>query len=111
MLKDLPTSPFVVVLCGLPGSGKTSLAMEITSSLKNFNFDTNHICFDQIEQSLGNTEINWDVNIWRTTREKVYEQVKELLVENGQKARVIILDDNMYYRSMRYTYYKLAKII
>ncbi|KAF2903470.1 hypothetical protein ILUMI_02704 [Ignelater luminosus] len=98
----------LVVLMGLPGAGKTSLCNQLIKSLEsNESYKTYTIEFDMLMQIT-------DENCYKELRKQVYastehivESINSLL--NEQNKYVIFIDDNMYYKSMRYEYYKLAR--
>jgi len=70
---------------------------------------THLISFDETEVSLQrNLGVKlFDYDIWQQARRDVYETVVTLI--SSPNTCVVILDDNMYYRSMRYQYYQLAR--
>jgi L-seryl-tRNA(Sec) kinase len=56
-------------------------------------------------------EVDWTQTEtkWRDKRKAVLCRVENIIKEECESSRLIILDDNMYYRSMRYEYYQLAR--
>lgn len=100
----------LVCLIGIPASGKTVLSKELKSMLESnegYNFYVEIVCFDDFE-GFNNAEGNW-----KCKRKSVFEEVENIIdfskTSAIKKNMIIILDDNMYYRSMRYDYVKLAK--
>jgi len=127
----------LVLLIGLPGSGKTTLCRALVEFFKSSN--TTHvipICYDElIPADICRHHDN--ISHWKEARRDVVNHVKNLIlclvglkefsmansgevsvreemiktVMNMKQTRVyIIVDDNMYYRSMRYEYYQLARL-
>ncbi|XP_019615146.1 PREDICTED: L-seryl-tRNA(Sec) kinase-like [Branchiostoma belcheri] len=152
----------LLVLSGLPGSGKTSLARKLQESWQS-EVAVVHVCYDELipedlklerpEEDEGEDR-NGDqqaVSLWKQHRRAIHHNVEKLLRKskslpeeenstdvlpdldakflkcakfaerNGrgggdnnadlerQSSLVVIIDDNMYYRSMRYHYYQLAR--
>lgn len=96
----------LLCLIGLPAAGKSYLASLISKLNTGFS-EVLHVCYDEL--------IKWDINdiIWKEKRKYVYDFVEEKIssftTECQSKSLLIILDDNMYYCSMRYEFYKLAR--
>ncbi|KAJ9593971.1 hypothetical protein L9F63_014612 [Diploptera punctata] len=123
----------IVVLVGLPASGKTTLCKSLKEHFEkqsegNYVFT---VCYDEM---IPVDVAKWqqDDLCWSNSRRNVLKQVAELIhclkcsvanvhlsvkykietvINFSGRARVyIFIDDNMYYRSMRYQYYQLAKL-
>ena len=99
---------FIVLLCGIPGSGKSSFANFLKSrSDCYFGLDCTVLCFD--DDFLPNhDEIISTQRSYSQGREKALKSLKELCLSDS-KIRLIVVDDNMYYRSMRKEVYKIAR--
>jgi tRNA uridine 5-carbamoylmethylation protein Kti12 len=104
-------STLIVLLCGLPGSGKSSVAAglamrdELAASLRIVDFDI-------LERSLlaRTADDKWDPYTWHQSRIAAFDNVGVMLrVDVGSCPRIILLDDNMYYKSMRQPYKSLAR--
>ena len=142
MLQSVPkmsgTKICLVLLIGLPGSGKTTLCRALVEFLKS-SHTTSHvipICYDELIPADICTHHD-NISQWKEARRDVANHVQNLIlcltglkefnvascgevsvreemikaVTNMKQTRVyIILDDNMYYRSMRYEYYQLARL-
>lgn len=116
---------------GLPGSGKTTFAKTLKNHFKRHNekyFTFIHVCYDEI-LPFSHVEIHENEIKWKELRAGIINKVHELLlsllngdIENCPKCFksqldvhlfdsviVILIDDNMYLRSMRYAFYKKAK--
>jgi len=126
------TAPNMVVLCGIPGCGKTSLVNDITTLSNDTqsvwgNFLIWHINFDAIFDDVQKKINGIDFHEWKIGRNEAFFQVKHILAPHetnhcilppiqpikihpsNQLTKVIFVDDNMYYRSMRHSFYQLAK--
>lgn len=70
-----------------------------------------HICYDAVEAELRLDLAAFDPATWQASRlraaEVVLEKIGEPTPRSGRK--VLILDDNMYYRSMRKQWYHVAR--
>ncbi|KAK7790648.1 hypothetical protein R5R35_006541 [Gryllus longicercus] len=123
-----------LILIGLPGCGKTTFCSYLANCLEDskhvvdppFHFLV-HVCYDKI--------INTSDNVpWNEARRKIASTIDEMtgklkntkdpqLVVNEYNMNIIVnkaavstrslilivIDDNMYYRSMRYQYYQIAR--
>jgi len=111
-LKEMANSNVcIVVLVGLPASGKSSLALKLTNVLRDRGSLVDCIVYDDIVPLAKQAEIASCLSR-ETTKENrllMRNRVQSLLSESSELAnRVVIVDDNNYYRSMRYEYYQLA---
>ncbi|XP_063233787.1 L-seryl-tRNA(Sec) kinase [Bacillus rossius redtenbacheri] len=123
------TNACVIVLVGLPASGKTTFATSLSdhvasSSRRDVRYEVVHVCYDDL------ISFEDDPSSWRDVRKNLVSRVDELVSlnvgkppvqpENRQDGEItfargrtiktlIIVDDNMYYRSMRYEFYRLAR--
>ncbi|KAL1286231.1 L-seryl-tRNA(Sec) kinase [Trichinella pseudospiralis] len=127
----------LAIVFGIPACGKTSLCKRIVDFFNaeesnGSDVHVAHICYDEILESKLCT------NQWKSTRNMILDSVDAvavglnsrgayvkpagvdadiwnkiiLLVPNFDAtwSRIIFLiDDNMYYRSMRFSYYRLAR--
>ena len=84
-------------------------------------------CKQLLEQNIAIHILSYDNHIeadsdltaesWKKRRNRVYVKCKELVLsfkrsetaEHTQKQQVIIIDDNMFLKSMRYSYFQLAR--
>lgn len=142
MLQSVPkmsgTKICLVLLIGLPGSGKTTLCRALVEFFKSSHITSRVIpvCYDElIPADICRHHDN--ISHWKEARRDVVNHVKNLIlclvglkefsVANSSEVSVreemiktvmnmkqttvyIIVDDNMYYRSMRYEYYQLARL-
>lgn len=99
----------LVVLMGLPGAGKTTLCKQLIRKLESIEFyKTYMIEFDNILMEFTDEDCYKKLRKQaHTSTEQIIESIKSL--PNEQRKSVIFIDDNMYYSSMRYEYYKLAR--
>jgi len=129
----------VVCLCGLPGAGKSTLARHVLAvgaerlraALRVQGLRLWHLCFDDVLAALQKEAgaSDFDPELWHRARELALHAVHALfLFRSGTKALeaiarssmagnaeaascidIVLLDDNMHYRSMRRAYYKVAR--
>ena len=129
----------IVCLCGLPGAGKSTLARHVLAvgaerlraALRVQGLRLWHLCFDDalaaLQKEAGASD--FDPELWHRARELALHAVHALfLFRSGTKALeaiarssmagnaeaascidIVLLDDNMHYRSMRRAYYKVAR--
>jgi O-phosphoseryl-tRNA(Sec) kinase len=90
---------FILALCGLPASGKSSLADAIQKAL---NFDVEIVRTDEWRDDAYYTD--WRPEKEKPVRQKALSRVREL-VEEGKS---VIHDDTNYYTSMRHDLFKIA---
>ena len=112
-MNPLPSS-CIILLCGLPGVGKSTFA-------KMFNdFGLNekivHVEFDSVfgnELKTSQYEIEkqvpFDAEIWKKSRKKAFDLVESMISGSDGEYIIVLVDDNFYYSSMRYPFFKLAK--
>ena len=109
----------LVVLCGLPGAGKSTLCRTLRDSMDVL-FEAPspkiwHVCFDDVENSLAASSQaeSFSAEVWQKSRKKAHEAVERLLSKNcaagSGNRHLILVDDNMYYRSMRHSMFQLAR--
>lgn len=102
----------IVVLLGLPASGKSWLAGKLCSFLTENNCIVNCATFDTIVSLEKQAEIavSSSSEMIKHYRREMKDTVESFLkVPNpSSKKCVVIVDDNNYYRSMRYEYHQLA---
>lgn len=89
----------VVVLVGLPGSGKSTVARRLCETRQN----SVHIEYDAVAASLSEED---DLAAWRRSRTAAVEDLVKHLKESP---RLIVLDDNFHLRSMRKTIYQICR--
>lgn len=101
----------LVILVGIPGAGKTVLSKYISEKLLDEKTKIFNISYDDYE-----TKECYKTELYKSFRTKIYKEVETLvknlndcnnLIENSRF--IIVIDDNMYYRSMRRCYFNLAK--
>lgn len=102
----------VVVLLGLPASGKTFLAGKICSYLSSEQFKVKLFSFDALCSLEKQAEIanRSSIDSFKSYRSVMKAEVDSFLCALNplNERRIAIVDDNNYYRSMRYEYYQIA---
>ena len=113
----------VVLTCGLPAVGKTTLVSNLFHHLpaSEMPFHVHHIELDSIYLDLiqsrattsssscgddGHTD-EFNINAWKESRRIAVSKVEDIL-RSKEKATVVFVDDNMFYRSMRLQYARLS---
>ena len=103
-------------MVGIPGCGKSSLAARFVALLKRDESrvsGTLIINYDEYFDSLNkqSSSMVFDAHLWHTSRIEAFESAKKFLSQSSdlECGRLLIVDDNMYYRSMRHQYYRLAR--
>lgn len=121
----------VLVLCGLPGAGKSTLARRLAQSSAThidgeLQVEVHHISFDDVDiggvvaasSEVEEVAIDFEADRWCRSRALALLEVERRIDESRQtnnsigtcvSRRLIVVDDNMYYRSMRHQCYLLAK--
>ena len=113
------------------GDNKQSVAERLVSSFDKdkTTVSYHHVCYDSYlfqnlnENKDSDDNFQFDHNIWKQSRDQAYIKAESLINDHlksqsnddddndkdTDKYTLIFVDDNMYYRSMRYKFYKLAK--
>lgn len=112
----------LMILIGLPASGKTTLAKNLLSNFKHHkrkNYLFIHVCYDDL---ISPKETNW-----KESRNLITGKIKNLILSlkegdlekcppefrnqiiDSYESCIIIVDDNMYYKSMRFSLYQVAQ--
>eukprot|EP00092_Neocalanus_flemingeri_P014854 GFUD01016038.1.p1 GENE.GFUD01016038.1~~GFUD01016038.1.p1 ORF type:complete len:326 (+),score=83.05 GFUD01016038.1:39-1016(+) len=120
----------LVVLIGIPGSGKSSFCELYSDYLSAKKCSCIHVCYDKLIPLERQAEMRGEQGCWKAEREKIVEAVEQVLkIRSGRKEvedlnnvyadkivgettsgrTVILIDDNNYLPSMRYDYYQLAR--
>ncbi|KAF0975108.1 hypothetical protein FDP41_005861 [Naegleria fowleri] len=105
------------LLYGLPASGKSSVSKLLEQKLRNLNFRVEVFEYDQVlmNYQVQKNVLDFSSELWKESRLIIEKQTIEL-VENylessqeAEKALVIILDDNFYYKSMRHDFVQICR--
>lgn len=119
----------LMVLIGLPGSGKTTLSKTLVNNYTYFKerkLNFIHICYDELLEfskddsitdwknqrntiisEIGNLIISIKSESWNQCPQKFAHHLEKL--DCSIKNIVLIIDDNMYFKSMRYSLFQIAK--
>lgn len=96
----------LLLVCGLPGCGKSTFCRELLArasrepQLLGFTAVWHYLSYDAMEAELRGAA-SFTPECWQAARQRVVEAVSNLLTTQNEGHMVILLDDNMYYRSMR----------
>ncbi|KAF4324230.1 hypothetical protein JM18_000822 [Phytophthora kernoviae] len=110
----------IVLMCGLPAAGKTTLAKHFTSSGNTPTRLYERISFDDLYEQAVNyaaesktSEFNPD--IWQTCQQEMVvrvtkriEQQSAFITSNPMQQLVLLVDDNFQYQSLRKRFFHLA---
>lgn len=123
----------VVLLCGLPASGKSTLAHWLLTSCQDSKTTVHHIEYDAVEGTLleekmanltsqkpSGQEERWNDEfsreIWKQSRSHSLELLKKRLdlhatktTTQHNKQQLIIMDDNFHLRSMRREVFRICQ--
>ncbi|XP_049826941.1 L-seryl-tRNA(Sec) kinase isoform X2 [Schistocerca gregaria] len=130
----------LLILLGLPASGKTTLSkvlmklsgdVNVSGSVGEKNHSIIHICYDALVPLLSLEQTKWSEtrkkvvvvveNIICLLKTQNYSELDDYLqcmqIENTKRhisqttneTTILLIDDNMYYSSMRYEYFKMAR--
>jgi len=100
----------ICVLVGLPGSGKSTLCSHLMAEARGN--AVLHVEFDAVEHELLLMEEKHPqkrLEVWHRARDVAFEKVEEFLESNSTPGKIVLVDDNMYYQSMRMPYLQLAR--
>jgi len=124
----------IVVLIGLPGSGKTLFSDVYSKFLASKNYFSVKVCYDELIPLEDQAKMKEEEGSWKAERSKILDAVTEIVkirneseeltdienpyvvkiidscdVKTASERTVILIDDNNYLPSMRYEYYQLAR--
>ena len=139
-LKNIPRSPqynnnntehpnnCVLCFCGLPGSGKTTVSLELQKLCNLHGIPNARIRFDEYEKKeyekldtgentthLKVMKKKFEPESWKRARDACFRAVRDALDdaddgnEGGASGALVILDDTMHYKSMRREAYRYAR--
>ena len=138
-LKNIPRSPqynnnntehpnnCVLCFCGLPGSGKTTVSLELQKLCNLHGIPNARIRFDEYEkkeyEKLDTSENTTHLKVmkkkfepesWKRARDACFRAVRDALDDAGDdegaaQGALVILDDTMHYKSMRREAYRYAR--
>ena len=91
-------NPILIIVFGLPGTGKTTFATELAKELKIVHFNT-----DMIRHKLGKSG-QYDTQ----TKSLIYKEMLRLTELELKEGNNVIVDGTFYKKSLREQYEKLA---
>ena len=92
------------------GAGKTTLAEKLLNELS-LDYTVRIFTYDKL--ILPDSDLT--MLSWKHRRQQIIDQCRQavnefkLLNESSSPSTIVLIDDNMYLQSMRYTYYQLAR--
>lgn len=99
-------SSFLLILCGIPCSGKSTLAQKIAKELESkYVYSTAIISSDNFRSMLPTYEHNFNPDLESFVREATYKTIQEAL----RQRLIVISDDTNYYRSIRRRLKRMAE--
>eukprot|EP01122_Echinamoeba_exundans_P005238 TRINITY_DN15402_c0_g1_i1.p1 TRINITY_DN15402_c0_g1~~TRINITY_DN15402_c0_g1_i1.p1 ORF type:complete len:313 (-),score=36.88 TRINITY_DN15402_c0_g1_i1:63-974(-) len=118
-MAELKSLSGIIVLIGFPGSGKSHLAKNICAqATSKCNLPPQSIKLIQYDEIFNNiTQENgldaFDAILWHKSRVKALAEASSFVSTaanvSSEEPVLLIIDDNMFYRSMRLPFYKLAR--
>jgi tRNA uridine 5-carbamoylmethylation protein Kti12 len=101
-----PTSKItVLLLCGLPAAGKSTLCAKLSEIITNCSI----IDYDRLTVLQTDDGVR-GIAAWRNARIRALELLRQLLSQK-QQSQCILLDDNFYLQSMRKQCYKVCQSV
>uniref|UniRef100_A0A7S2W7Q0 Uncharacterized protein n=1 Tax=Rhizochromulina marina TaxID=1034831 RepID=A0A7S2W7Q0_9STRA len=113
----------VVALMGIPGAGKSTLC-DALEACKPSGVESCAVSFDEVMDELHSQSMaasphlphQFDPVLWKQSRARAFQNAQEFLEQRSMgendspaAARVVFLDDNLHYRSMRKEARRLAR--
>jgi len=109
-------SPLMLLLCGLPGSGKTTLSRQLARTMRTNGIPTEVLRFDLHEKKAyeRSRTSKFEPESWKSAREACFRALRDVMDEEEEEEerkrhRCVILDDTMHYKSMRREAYRYAR--
>lgn len=96
----------IVLLMGLPGAGKTTFHTTLNKRFPYTNLHLHNVVYDDLIDNASEMD-------YKSKRDQVFATAKSIITSifnsPTHKKHIIFIDDNMYLKSMRYQFYKLAE--
>lgn len=102
----------VVVFFGGPATGKTSFLKFLLENSSKFDFLLKYFSYDDFIKIDENFKEFLESENFKEARKSVLNEIEfciEKCLQNKSEKYLIIIDDNNYYKSMRYEFYKSSK--
>lgn len=108
------TQRCLLLVAGLPGVGKTTLCGRLEEELRSRDpaIEVVRVTFDAVEADLRAGTTEWDVEAWRSARVAAFAACQRALcapLDSRAFRRLVLVDDNFYYRSMRKPFFQMAR--
>ncbi|RLN74969.1 hypothetical protein BBJ28_00009527 [Nothophytophthora sp. Chile5] len=117
----------LVLLCGLPAAGKTTLARRFTAAGSSSTRRFDRISFDDLyyassTSKTGILPVDFDPERWKSCQKEMARRVRrcveqqrtaagttdKAIAEDERQQLVLLIDDNFQYRSLRKRFFQLA---
>lgn len=95
---------FIVLLCGLPGSGKSTVARELVRLYRSLGHESEVVSYDERQAEPS----QWDDSTFKSARSASLQELEQRLDTLGSDS-VVVVDDIMYLKSMRREVYVLGR--
>lgn len=96
----------IALLCGLPASGKTTVARNLEERCSGFELRV--VTFDSVlEETLEGRP--WTPRDWHAARRKMVQVCTELASSLSAQDRVILVEDNFDLQSLRREFYRVSR--
>ena len=99
------TTAALILLCGLPASGKSTLVRTLCRIWKRLDvpMDVSVISVDALQR-----ETTFSASDWHAARDRAFTLVQDALKREREGQLLLVVDDTMFYRSMRRRFFLLA---
>jgi tRNA uridine 5-carbamoylmethylation protein Kti12 len=111
-----PRDAVLVLVCGLPAAGKTTLVKRLVASSDTRSRLYERVSFDDLFEDAGCKPVEFDPERWKACQQEMAVRVSQRIEEQTTSATgnattqqlVLLVDDNFQYRSLRKRFFNLA---
>ncbi len=99
------TTAALILLCGLPASGKSTLVRTLCRVWRRLDVpvDVSVISVDALQR-----ETTYSASDWHAARDRAFTLAQDALQREREGRLLLVVDDTMFYRSMRRRFFLLA---